>query len=101
MQTKKPFNRFLQDGTSASIRSLQTSIEIKLSKSMERTSGRLVQSILVRQLRRCDRERAFFRIITVIMSFKASFHLTISMREQRATGKIQRNTLPSRELRPS
>ena len=31
-QTKKPINRFLQDGTSAGIRSLQTSIEIKLSK---------------------------------------------------------------------
>ena len=31
-QTKKPFNRFLQDVVSAGIRSLQTSIEIKLSK---------------------------------------------------------------------
>ena len=31
-QTKKPFNCFLQDGASASIGSLQTSIEIKLSR---------------------------------------------------------------------
>ena len=29
-QTKKPVNRFLQDDASAGIRSLQTSIEIKL-----------------------------------------------------------------------
>ena len=37
-QTKKPVNRFLQDDASAGIRSLQTSIEIKLcQKSMERT----------------------------------------------------------------
>ena len=32
-QTKKPVNRFLQDGASAGIRSLQTTIEIKLSQS--------------------------------------------------------------------
>ena len=36
--TKKPVNRFLQDGASAGIRSVQTSTEIKLPKSMERTS---------------------------------------------------------------
>ena len=36
-QTKKPVNRFLQDDTSAGIRSLQTSIEIKLPKPMEWT----------------------------------------------------------------
>ena len=28
--TKKPMNRFLQDGTSAGIRSLQTSVVLKL-----------------------------------------------------------------------
>ena len=38
-QTKKPVNRFLQDDASAGIRSLQTSIEIKLPKTMERASG--------------------------------------------------------------
>ena len=32
-QTKKPVNRFLQDGASAGIRSQQTSIEIKLCQS--------------------------------------------------------------------
>ena len=31
-QTNKPINRFLQDDASAGIQSLQTSIEIKLSK---------------------------------------------------------------------
>ena len=36
-QTKKLVNRFLQDDASAGIRSLQTSIEIKLPKSIERT----------------------------------------------------------------
>ena len=37
-QEKKPINRFLQDGASAGIRSLQITIEIKLcqTKSMER-----------------------------------------------------------------
>ena len=34
-QTKKPVNRFLQDDANAGIRSLQTSIEIKLC--LERT----------------------------------------------------------------
>ena len=38
-QTKKPVNRFLRGDASAGIRSLQTSIEIKLPKSMERTIG--------------------------------------------------------------
>ena len=33
-QTKKPVNRFLQDDASAGIRSLQTSIEIKLCQSL-------------------------------------------------------------------
>ena len=38
-QTKKPVNRFLQDDASAGIRSLQTSIEIKLCQEfMERTT---------------------------------------------------------------
>ena len=32
-QTKKPVNRFLQDDASAGIRSLQTSIEIKLCQN--------------------------------------------------------------------
>ena len=32
-QTKKPVNRFLHDGASAGIRSVQTSIEIKLCQS--------------------------------------------------------------------
>ena len=32
-QTKKPVNRFLQDDASTGIRSLQTSIEIKLCQS--------------------------------------------------------------------
>ena len=36
-QTKKPVNRFLQDDANAGVRSLQTSIEIKLPKSTERT----------------------------------------------------------------
>ena len=36
-QTRKPVNRVLQDDASASIRSLQTSTEIKLLKYMERT----------------------------------------------------------------
>ena len=37
-QTKKPVNRFLQDDAIAGIRSLQTSIEIKLCQNpMERT----------------------------------------------------------------
>ena len=38
-QEKKPINRFLQDGASAGIPSLQITIEIKLcqTKSMERT----------------------------------------------------------------
>ena len=36
-QRKKPVNCFLQDDASASIQSLQTSIEIKLQKPMERT----------------------------------------------------------------
>ena len=37
-QTKKPVNRFLQDGASAGVQSLQTSTEKKtLPKSMERT----------------------------------------------------------------
>ena len=31
-------------------------------------------------------------------SIKATFHLTISMRANHATGKIQRKKLPSREL---
>ena len=38
-QTKKPVNCFLQDDASAGIESLQTSIEIKLLKPMERTIG--------------------------------------------------------------
>ena len=33
-QTKKPVNRFLQDDANAGIRSLQTSIEIKLCQSL-------------------------------------------------------------------
>ena len=37
MQTKKPVNCFLQDDASAGIQSLQTSIEIRLLKPMERT----------------------------------------------------------------
>ena len=32
-QTKKPVNRFLQDDASAGLRSLQTSIEIKLCQN--------------------------------------------------------------------
>ena len=36
-QKKKPVNCFLQDDASAGIQSLQTSIEIKLPKLMERT----------------------------------------------------------------
>ena len=35
--TKKPVNCFLQDDASAGIQSLQTSIETKLPKPMERT----------------------------------------------------------------
>ena len=34
-QTEKPVNRFVQDGASTGIRSLQTSIEIKLPKSTQ------------------------------------------------------------------
>ena len=45
-QTKKPVNCFLHDDASASIQSLQTAIEIKLPKPMERTIeyGRLAEA---------------------------------------------------------
>ena len=36
-----------------------------------------------------------------IKSLKATFHLTISMRGQRATGKIQRNNYHHRSCGPS
>ena len=49
-QTKKPVNRFLQDDASAGIRSLQTSIEIKLPKSMERTLDTNCCIVFVRRL---------------------------------------------------
>ena len=41
-QTKKPVNRFLQDDASAGLRSLQTSIEIKLCQN---PSDRLQKSL--------------------------------------------------------
>ena len=44
-QTKKPVNCFLQDDTSASLQSLQTSIEIKLcQKPMERTIVEIISA---------------------------------------------------------
>ena len=47
-QTKKPGNGFLQNGASAWMRSLQTSIEIKfLPKFMERTSI-ILKTLLVK-----------------------------------------------------
>ena len=49
-QTKKPVNCFLKDDASAGIQSLQTSIEIKLPKPMERT--------IVAKMQKCMRRRA-------------------------------------------
>ena len=45
-QTKKPVNRFLQDDASAGLRSLQTSIEIKLCQNPSDRLYLLVRIIL-------------------------------------------------------
>ena len=46
-QTKKPIDHFLQDDASAGIWSLQTSIEIKLCQSMERTLAKALSLFLI------------------------------------------------------
>ena len=48
-QTKKPVNSFLQDDTSAGIRSLQTSIEIKNSAKVHGTDFRRRNTVYVVQ----------------------------------------------------
>ena len=57
-QTKKLVNRFLQDNASVGIRSPQTSIEIKLPKSMERTLVFDTSEVILRKKR--NRWRNFF-----------------------------------------
>ena len=71
-QTKKPVNRFLQDDASACIRSLQTSIEIKLCQSPWNGSSESDLSLCVFVVK--NYYLGFFSYFVYIVTVDTSFY---------------------------